>query len=282
MTMEDTIDLNIDEILKWKVSGTQKTTPTKMLSLAGLVDDSTAAGSTITLEPVWEESSGNIYNHTQLQGARYDQPVTLGADLDLSSKEWTTVSEMTGTFNGNGHTIYGLKTTGDNTAFCKTVKNGGTIKNVTFDGADTALAVVAEEIDGWGTLSGVRVVNSKLTRTLEFKYSQGFLLGKAILRTQEMRIENCEVSNCQTTVALNQAGGLIGCHLKGNSWSDCTGKLTIQGCRVSDVVLMASVNKGAYIGYNDMTYVSISGHYSASNNTNSTTYQDIGQQSGNT
>lgn len=63
----------------------------------------------------------------------------LGADIDMSGKEWKPRSDFQGTFDGQGHRIYNLEvTTSEYVGFIRTTKEGGTacIKNLVIGSSD--------------------------------------------------------------------------------------------------------------------------------------------------
>ena len=63
----------------------------------------------------------------------------LGADIDMSGKEWIPRSDFEGTFDGQGHKIYNIQvTTSEYVGFIRTTKNGGQacIKNLIIGSKD--------------------------------------------------------------------------------------------------------------------------------------------------
>jgi len=80
---------------------------------------------------------GVIYNRQELEAvADYpDEDYVLGADIDLSEAPWTPIPNFSGHFDGNGHSIGGMRVTQNNSdaqyAGLFGYMNGGTVENVT-------------------------------------------------------------------------------------------------------------------------------------------------------
>lgn len=152
-----------------------------------------------------------------------------------------TDSEFTGTFDGRGNRIIGLKVSGDNAGIFSTVGNGGVVKNVNiysgnFTGTDTAGAVAGvnngriENVTGFGNtvtsngnaggIVGVNngnkgniVTNEDGTITLEPAENEQFATG--IIDVESIGSVIAEGNNAV-------AGGLVGTNegALGNSYSD--------------------------------------------------------------
>ena len=129
---------------------------------------------------------------------------TLAADITLTGN-WTPVgttlaNQYTGTFDGKGHTIRGLKVTGSNeyAGLFGYIGSGGTVKNVKLE--DVQIATT----NSYGYAGGVA------------GYSQG-------------NIENCSVSGSVSgNSTYNSVGGVVGYQL-GGSITGCSSSATVQG-----------------------------------------------------
>lgn len=274
MTVEDTVVINpaIEGVTKWKLSGGDQCTSTgTVLSLSGFGLENSEP-TNVSLEPVWVED-GTIYSRSQLEKADWSKPVSLAADIDLSQRNWRAISTISSSFDGNNHTIYNLKSYGY--AFCTELS--GHIQNITFDGAETMDAVVTQAIIENGQLTNVNVINSTLTKSSGNSSSVGFLVGVIWLSDSQatINIKDCIVSDCSLNVSCYHAGGLIGLCRKISN--ECKGKLTITGCKVSNISLTgATIATGAYTGYLNLYELTEANHYSSDGNTNESSYPDIG------
>ncbi|MBQ7821268.1 MAG: hypothetical protein IJ391_03195 [Clostridia bacterium] len=143
--------------------------------------------------------------------------VVLDADIDLANISWTPIGSeahsFTGTFDGQGHTIYNVNVTtsgnagevGDAGLF-GVVKSYGTIKNLNLKNVTVDLA------------NGERV---------------GGLVGKTLI----INIENCHVTNA-TISGESKVGGLVGDVVDA----------TVSGCSVTNVSITADERAAALIG----------------------------------
>ena len=129
---------------------------------------------------------------------------TLAADITLTGN-WTPVgttsaNSYTGTFDGNGHTIRGLKVTGSNeyAGLFGYIGSGGTVKNVKLE--DVQIATT----NSYGYAGGVA------------GYSQG-------------NIENCSVSGSVSgNSTYSSVGGVVG-YQWGGSITGCSSSATVKG-----------------------------------------------------
>ena len=84
-----------------------------------------------TAEELMEWNANAVFNPGEVY--------KLGADIDMSGKDWTPRSDFQGTFDGQGHKIYNFQvTTSEYTGFIRTTKDGGTacIKNLIIGSKD--------------------------------------------------------------------------------------------------------------------------------------------------
>ena len=171
----------------------------------------------------------------------------LTSDIDLGGHEWTPISMSTnlaggetfrGTFDGNGHTIYGLTCTNNEVASLFGYVYACTIKNVTVDGARLSSNHYAGGIVGWVlnnkgniqvpfVLENCHVKNSVISSTPELVNGEwdngdkvGGLVGYAVFTGNAAMISNCSVEN--TTVrAYRDFAGLVG-YAKDVAIQNCT------------------------------------------------------------
>ena len=172
----------------------------------------------------------------------------LTSDIDLGGHEWTPISMSTnlaggetfrGTFDGNGHTIYGLTCTNNEVASLFGYVYACTIKNVTVDGARLSSNHYAGGIVGWVlnntgniqvpfVLENCHVKNSVISSTPELVNGEwdngdkvGGLVGYAVFTgNTEAKISNCSVENT-TVKAYRDFAGLVG-YAKDVAIQNCT------------------------------------------------------------
>ena len=152
-----------------------------------------------------------------LEGKSFkDKTVSLGADLDLGSKEWTAVGAFEGLFDGRNRSI--TLGTGNTTALFSDLLKGGILRNLHLSGtvnlAPKGASPVMQEGFRWadGTLLGV---NRGIVENCSFKGKVRYVGSEGVVRA---------------------LGGLVGCNpqrLPGNPSS------IIRGCRVSGALEMA-------------------------------------------
>ena len=207
-----------------------------------------------------------IVNGT-LPASRADAPQSfegktfvLTKDIDLNGKEWTPISmsknlaageTFRGTFDGQGHTIYGLTVNQKEVAGLFGYIYAATIKNVTVDGASINSNHYAGGIVAWilntkgniqvpAIIENCHVVNSTITSAAEFVNGEwdngdkaGGLVGYACFGDADYPtinngagIKNCSVENT-TVKAYRDFGGLVG----------YASYVAIENCSVENVTL---------------------------------------------
>ena len=171
----------------------------------------------------------------------------LTRDIDLGGNEWTPISMSTdlagdktfrGTFDGQGHTITGLKSNQQDVAGLFGYIYAATIKNVTIDGAELesnhyAGGVVAWVLNTEGNIKvpfvmeDCHVENSTIFSTPEQVNGTwdngdkvGGLVGYVVTDNKSARITNCSVTGT-TIKAYRDFGGFAG-YAKGVAFQDCT------------------------------------------------------------
>ena len=155
---------------------------------------------------------------------------TLAADINMTDREWESITYY-GTFDGNGHTITGLK--GD----CFTSRNFGTIKNLTLvrpDIESTDMHVGAITGANMNLIENCHVVGGTVKG---FSSNTGGIAG---INNSNDRIYACSSTAEVTHQSSGQgAGGIAGCNLG-----------TILACYATGNVTGGSyVNVGAIAGY---------------------------------
>ena len=115
--------------------------------------------------------------------------IYLGADLDMSGHEWTSIGykdsssrSFNGTFNGNGHTISGLTQSLDKN------EEGGLFGYVS-----------------GGTITGVTLTDSTFTLT-----NRGITLGSLVGILEYGNVNNCDVSNVYITSTFDWSSDFFG------------------------------------------------------------------------
>ena len=164
----------------------------------------------------------------------------LTSDVNLAGHEWTPIGMSTtlaetfrGTFDGNGHAIYGLTVNQNEVAGLFGYVYAATIKNVTIEGASINSNHLAGGIVGWVNnstgniqvpfvLENCHVKNSTITSAAEMVNGEwdngdkvGGLVGYAYFggndhkANEGAKISNCTVKNA-TIKAYRDFGGLVG------------------------------------------------------------------------
>ena len=195
-----------------------------------------------------------------------DKTISLGSNIDLNNKTWTPIGlykdengndkekQFSGTFNGNGHTIKGLKID------CTTEKSsyralfgyaGGTIKNFTVYGEISGIDVagVVAALDKGGVVDNVTSyvdVSNNNANATQAK-TGGIVLTIKDLNSQDAgwTISNCKnygAISSNSTEATDSVGGILG-------WtSDSTGKIKIKNCENHGTVSASKQPAGGIVG----------------------------------
>ena len=177
----------------------------------------------------------------------------LGADIDLGGNEWTPIGtnakHFDGTFDGNGHTIKGLRVTkahnnGEQAALFGTMSGHPVIKNFVIDeayikypndGKDFYASAVAGTIYGHVTFENITVKNSTITGNN--KVGAIFAHDGS---SNKITINNCHADNCyiasEDLKDGGNVGGLIGLYQTGSA----------EACKISN----SSVKNSTIVGIN--------------------------------
>lgn len=209
------------------------TTDNSKVKLIGLPWDGT------TVDTAWYDKNASeftLYTAEEFAGfsqlvsgtkfAFNDKTVTLGADINLGGNEWTPIGYgeivFTGTLDGNGHTISGLKITSDYSkdpgrlGMFSRLHGKATVKDLTIDGAViSGVNANASKAGYVGVLAGssmsnvtggvenVRVTNATITGVTT-KYLGG-LIGQGYTN-----LTNCYFQGEISPAGAAQVGGIIG------------------------------------------------------------------------
>ena len=162
--------------------------------------------------------------------------VVLGADIDLSGKNWTPIGTANayfqGSFDGQGHTISGMTLHADGTE-----KTAGLFGRVFFNGSADAPAYIRDL-----ALADIRMTIGAIP---SFSYAGG-LVGEAMAGCG--LISGCTVSGqiqCTAPVSALYTGGLIGMV---NPTSNVERAIRLENCH-ADVEISGSLSKaGGFVG----------------------------------
>ena len=139
-------------------------------------------------------------NGTNYNGYKFN----LTADLDMSTYRWTPIKSLSGTFNGNNHTIKGLRfiTSPYDWGLFAVIKSGG-VNNLVLDGANITgsgnkVAILTGAVSGTAVIDNVDVKNS---------FVEGFGKVAALVGHMEgtCTIKNCDVSDTTVSATYNAA-----------------------------------------------------------------------------
>lgn len=195
------------------------------LSLCGFSGKTTLKGSGTEKDPYLISSAKELRKLSDLlsdqktyeayQKAHY----RLTADIDLGNKNWTPLYWFQGTFDGDGHTVSGLK-----------VKYAKALPG--FYGSKSTDYGLFGELSG-ATVRDLTITGSTITVTTSG--DTGALAGSAM----DSVIENCHVTGSVTVTAKSNAGGLVGAFSQGS----------LTGCSNAATVTAGSGNAGGIAGF---------------------------------
>ena len=157
--------------------------------------------------------------------------VALTADITAPSDAQWTNKDFAGSFDGQGHTISGLKMTSDagNLGFIKNLKGTGVVEN---------FRLVDSSFTGTGNVSGAIVCNAVGTPTVKNVYTNavvtgtyhlGGIVGNMSGATVVLTVESCWFDGTVTAVT-SYASGIVGNQQSGSAViTDClnTGTVTV-------------------------------------------------------
>lgn len=173
----------------------------------------------------------------------------LTADIVLT-ENWTPLGEFTGTLDGNGHIISGLKfSTSSNVQGFISKTNGAIISKLGFENAHitggTQVGVIVGDVYG-GSISECYVANSSVTG----KEHLGAIAGRI---NRNAVIENCYAS--AVVKGEKQSGGVIGV-LRNSKVSKCyfSGTVSTNSRRANGIVGLVDPNESGQTGEKTIEY----------------------------
>ena len=197
----------------------------------------------------------NSFNNASIASTRATKNMdfVLTANIDLDGNEWTPIGNKAhhfdGTFDGNGHTIKGLRVTkihdnGEQAALFGTMSGHPVIKNLVVDeayikypndGKDFYASAIAGTIYGYVTFENITVKNSTITGNN--KVGAIFAHDGS---SNKITINNCHVDKCyiasEHLTDGGNVGGLIGFYQTGST----------EACKISN----SSVKNSTIVGIN--------------------------------
>ena len=180
-------------------------------------------------------SADGLKNVAELvNGGKTDINITLDKNIDLTGKEWTPIGnyekQYTGTFDGNGHTITGLKidqSGTDNVGLIGRLGSGGKVQDVTLTEVNvtggTYVGGIAGQTDG-------TVENCSVNGTVTGQNQTGGIVGRNF-----STISGCSAEG--TVTGNTNVGGISGLCVP--NYDTGTGSLigsTIEGCHSTAAV----------------------------------------------
>lgn len=238
--------------------------------------------SAVQTMPVWaEQATVRIGTAAELRafaervnGGDYGADAVLTADIDLDSQVWTPIGKdanecYTGTFDGNGYSIQGLKIESTNSYQALFKYSKGTVKNLTVygevTGANTVAGIVASLLGGGaiqncGNYATVTAAGNNYAAGIAAQVQGGAILdcynagviqgniytggiaGKTASGTLNGETVNAQVVNCYNTGTIRSektnCGGIVGYALK----------TEIRNCYNSGRINTSAAFRGGLIG----------------------------------
>ena len=187
-------------------------------------------------------SANGLMNIAELvNGGKTDINITLTADIDLTSKNWTPIgtsfdNSYKGTFDGGGHTITGLTfTTNDEYAgLFGYLNRAGTVKNVVMEGVQiTSNQIYGGSIGGvvgssWGTIENCSVSGS-ISGTVYVGGVVGVQIGGSITGCSSSATVKGMVDVGGVAGQTNSSATLTACYATGNVIIEINPKKNIAG-----------------------------------------------------
>lgn len=181
--------------------------------------------------------------------------VYLTADIDMSGvTDWAPIGNFYGSFDGQNHTISGLKctlATGNNAAgLFKCLYSGGSVQNLIVDSWTVTVSgnwsgLLIGTVDYGDTkLENIHVKNSSFSATKNNNFV-GALFGRGTTLTSsngKVSVTNCSVIDTTITTGGHSAGALAG------DFDKATANATVSNC-YSNATISANKNVGGLVGY---------------------------------
>ena len=161
---------------------------------------------------------------------KLDINITLTDDIDLKGIDWTPIgtsgNSYTGTFDGNGKTITGLKITGSNdyAGLFGFIGSGGTVKNVVLEDVQITSDNSSGLAGGVAGYSWGNIENCSVSGSVSSNSTAGGVVGTQLGGS----ITGC--SSSATVKGTQKAGGMAGATNGGASLTGCyaTGEVTLE------------------------------------------------------
>lgn len=185
--------------------------------------------------------------------------VTLDNNIDLRDHEWTPIGGPTGnthhfsgTFDGNGHTIYGIDLTSENRVGLFSVVKDGTIKNLTLSNCTfkstngIAAGIVAYCYSTVDDSKKTVIENCHVTESVGITSNNSNAGGIAA----RIEVGNTFVKGCTSTATVHGkiAGGIIGqCGVEATGESNAAA-VTVKDCLHYGGLVEATDYAGALVG----------------------------------
>lgn len=208
-------------------------TSVDMIAVAGMTGDGT------------QENPYEISNEdTMLLLAIYpDAHFVLANNIELT-KEWTPVSAFTGTLDGNGFTVNGLKVNADNAGLFETLDADARISDIKFTSAQITgkanAGVVAANVCGNAQLMNITVADSTIKAD-----------GYAAAIAGNINASECIVSGCEVT----------GCSVEGKNAAAvsaiASGNAYIKSADISATTIVAEENASGVVAVADADELTI-------------------------
>lgn len=185
--------------------------------------------------------------------------LTLAADITLKGENnWTPIGGKdeddrnifyTGTINGDGHTITGLRINSDSgyQGFIGRLGEGGTVKNLTFTDAVVSAGQYSGIVVGGsiGTIENCHVTSGSLTTT--YKYAGGIVGSNGSM-----------VIDCTNAATIAVAQGVTNANNLGGIAGNNSSIGIIMGCINTGAISSGNTNIGGVLGDNDGIVVACS------------------------
>jgi len=201
--------------------------------------DINTESSTINADVDEEKTFIPIYTEAQLAKIGSSEQVTVNGnnyefakssnyklmnDIEITAESWTPITGMNGIFDGQNHTISGLKIN---------VANGGA--NTTFEGQNNASGLFANFA---GEIRNLNISSASVTgETTGDNPGTGILVGHT---TGTTVIVNCNITDSTMSVQSTNVGAFVG-HVNANS------ALRISGC-TNSTTINGTYNIGGFVG----------------------------------
>ena len=191
-----------------------------------------------------------------------NKTIKLGGDIDLNDMAWTPIGSdlsrcFSGTFDGNGYTVYNLNVeVVNNAGLIGYAANGGNVKNLTVKNATVKANDYAGVIMGRGytDIDNCRVENATVITTPYIQngvYDGGAKAGGVIGQIMEgagNTVTNCSVNNV-TVYGFRDIGGVVGMVHNNNSCSGNTASNVVIGYVICEAITAdRNENAGAIYG----------------------------------